>query len=70
MKTALMEAYCLEVHDEIMLQGEIYRIYNISDQAPDIFFFYLVDKNGDRAKIEVQEDEKIPLVVVDNLADV
>lgn len=64
-----MEAYCLEIHDQILIGQDVYKIYDISDEAPDQIIFFIVDEEGIRYKIQVDEDAKLP-VVIDILAQV
>jgi len=67
--TERMEAYCLEVHDQILIGQDVYKIYDISDEAPDQIIFFIVDEEGIRHKIQVDESTKLPLVI-DILAEV
>jgi hypothetical protein len=60
-----MEAYALEMHDQILIGEDVYKIYDISDEAPDIITFYIVDEEGIRHKIKVSEDAKLPMIVGD-----
>ena len=69
MTTERMEAYCLEMHDQILIGNDVYKIYDISDEAPDQIIFFIVDEEGIRHKIKVHEDTKLP-VVIDILAQV
>ena len=69
MTTEHMEAYCLEMHDQILIGNDVYKIYDISDEAPDQIIFFIVDEEGIRYKIKVHEDTKLP-VVIDILAQV
>lgn len=69
MTTQSMEAYCLEIHDQVLIGEDVYKIYDIDDEAPDQILFYIVDEEGIRHKIKVHEAAKLPMVV-DTLAEV
>jgi hypothetical protein len=63
MTTERMEAYCLEIHDQILIGQDVYKIYDISDEAPDQIIFFIVDEEGIRHKIHVDESAKLPVVI-------
>ena len=69
MTTERMEAYCLEMNDQILIGEDVYKIYDICDDAPDMITFHIVDEEGIRHKIKVNEAAKLP-VVIDNLASI
>ena len=69
MTTERMEAYCLEMHDQILIGEDVYKIYDIYNENEDEILFYVVDEEGIRHKIRVNETAKLP-VVIDNLSQV
>ena len=68
MTTERMEAYCLEMHDQILIGGDVYRIYEIHDADGD-YLFYIVDEEGIRHRITTAPQTKLP-VVIDILSQV
>jgi hypothetical protein len=69
MTTENMEAYSLEVGDQITIQGEIYRITDIEDGDNLDYRFVMVDEEGYRRHIEAESSRKFPLII-DNLAEI
>lgn len=69
MTTDLMEAYSLEVGDQITVQGAVYRIVEIEDGDNLDYRFVLVDEEGYRRHIEAESTKKFRLVL-DNLSEV
>ena len=71
MTTERMEAYCLELNDQILIGQDVYRIYEIHDEQdePNEILFYIVDEEGISHKIRVDDMTKLP-VVIDTLAEV
>lgn len=69
MSTDLMEAYSLEVGDQIIVQGDVFRIIEIEDGDTLDYRFVLVDEEGYRRHIEAEFSKKFRLVL-DNLAEV
>ena len=69
MTTERMEAYCLEVGDQIAIGGEVFRIVDIEDGDSLDYRFVLVDEEGYRRHIEAESQKKFP-VVIDNLAQI
>jgi hypothetical protein len=69
MTTESMEAYSLEVGDQITIQGAIYRITDIEDGDNLDYRFVMVDEEGYRRHIETESSKKFPLVL-DNLSEV
>jgi hypothetical protein len=65
MTTERMEAYCLELNDQILIGNDVYRIYEIHDEQdePDEILFYVVDEEGISHKIRVEDTEKLPVVI-------
>ncbi len=63
MTTDLMEAYSLEVGDQITIQGEVYRIVEIEDGDNLDYRFVLVDEEGYRRHIEAESTKKFALVL-------
>jgi preprotein translocase subunit YajC len=64
MTTERMEAYSLEEGDQILLNGGVYRIYDIdSAPEPDQIIFFIVDEEGTQYKIKCQDTEKLPVVI-------
>lgn len=68
MSTDLMEAYSLEVADQILVNGEIYKIVNIAD-TPAGYNLMLVDEEGNRHQLPVDMYDKVRLII-DTLAEV
>jgi hypothetical protein len=69
MTTDLMEAYSLEVGDQIDIQGNIFRIVDIEDGDNLDYRFVLVDEEGYRRHIEAGFQNKFQ-IVLDNLTEV
>ena len=65
-----MEAYALEINDQILIGDNVYKIYDIDElDTPDQILFYIVDEEGISHKIRVNDYTSLP-VVIDNLAEV
>jgi hypothetical protein len=60
-----MEAYALEMHDQIVINDNVYKIYDIYNENEDEILFYLVDEEGIRHKVRVHETAKLPMLVGD-----
>lgn len=70
MTTERMEAYALEINDQILIGDNVYRIYDIDElDTPDQILFYIVDEEGIAHKIRVKDYTTLP-VVVDILTEV
>ena len=69
MTTEPMEAYSLEVGDQITVNGEVFRIVDIEDGDSLDYRFVLVDEEGYRRHIETESQKKFHLVL-DNLTEV
>jgi len=69
MTTDLMEAYSLEVGDQIAVNGEVYRIVDIEDGDSLDYRFVLVDEEGYRRHVEAESEKKFRLVI-DNLVEI
>ena len=70
MTTERMEAYSLEINDQILIGGNVYKIYDIDElDTPDQILFYIVDEEGIGHKIWVNDYANLP-VVIDTLAEV
>ena len=70
MTTERIEAYALEIGDQILIGGNVYRIYDIDDlDTPDQTLFYIVDEEGISHKIRVNDYANLP-VVIDILSEV
>lgn len=67
MTTDLIEAFSLEVGDQIYLRGEVYRIVDIEDSNTRDYRFVLVDEEGYRRSLEVDTQDSLRLVL-DSLA--
>ena len=68
--TERMEAYSLEINDQILIGDNVYKIYDIDElDTPDQILFYIVDEEGISHKIRVSDYTNLP-VVIDNLAQV
>lgn len=68
MTTESMEAYTLEEHDQIFINGQIYRVIGI-DAIDFGYRFHLVDEEGNQASMEIEDTVKVPMVV-DTLAEI
>lgn len=68
MTTERMEAYAIEDGDHIYVNGQLYRVFDVG-VSDDGYIFNLVDEEGNRATLCVEDTKKIP-VVVDTLAEV
>ena len=69
MTTDLMEVYSLEVGDQILVKGELFRITEIEDGNSSEYRLIVVDEEGYRRHIEAEFSKKFRLVL-DNLAEV
>jgi hypothetical protein len=69
MTTESMEAYSLEIGDQIAIQGNIFRIVDIEDGESLDYRFVLVDEEGYRRHVEAQSQNKFQ-IVLDNLTEV
>lgn len=65
MTTDLMEAWSLEIGDQILISGNIYKIIDIEDTDSD-YLFDVVDENGYLRQILAEGSKKFRLVL-DNL---
>jgi len=63
MTTEKMEAYSLEVGDQITIQDEVYRIVEIEDGDDLDYRFILVDEEGYRRHVEAESTKKFALVL-------
>jgi len=62
MTTENMEAYSLEVGDQITIQGAIYRITDIEDGDSLDYRFVLVDEEGYRRHVEAEATKRFALL--------
>jgi hypothetical protein len=62
MTTENMEAYSLEVGDQITIQGAIYRITDIEDGDSLDYRFVLVDEEGYRRSVEAESTNQFALL--------
>ena len=69
MTTDLMEVYSLEVGDQILVKGELFRITDIQYGQRSDYRLIVVDEEGYRRHIEAEFSKKFRLVL-DNLAEV
>lgn len=69
MTTEAMEAYSLEVGDQIAVNGEVFRIVDIEDGDSLDYRFVLVDEEGYRRHVEAESQKKFRLVL-DNFSEV
>ena len=69
MTTESMEAYSLEVGDQIAVNGEVFRIVDIEDGDNLDYRFVLVDEEGYRRHVEAESQKKFRLVL-DNFSEV
>ena len=69
MTTEAMEAYSLEEGDQILINGELFRIVDIEDGDSLDYRFVLVDEEGYRRHVEAESRKKFRLVL-DNLSEV
>ena len=68
MTTERMEAYAIEGGDHIYVNGQLYRVFDVGI-SDDGYIFNIVDEEGNRATLCVEDTKKIP-VVIDTLAEV
>ena len=66
--TERMEAYSIEVGDQIYVNYTIYRVFDVGI-SDDGYIFNLIDEEGNRATLCAEDTKKIP-VVIDILAEV
>lgn len=70
MTTDLMEVYALEVDDQIMFQGAIYRILDIEDGENLDYRLVVADEEGYRRSIEADHGAQFRMICdTDHLAD-
>jgi len=62
MTTEKMEAYSLEVGDQITIQGSVYRITDIEDGDNLDYRFVLVDEEGYRRHVEAEATNQFALL--------
>jgi len=62
MTTENMEAYSLEVGDQITIQGAVYRITDIEDGDNLDYRFVLVDEEGYRRSVEAESTNQFALL--------
>jgi hypothetical protein len=62
MTTENMEAYSLEVGDQITIQGAVYRITDIEDGDNLDYRFVLVDEEGYRRSVEAEGTNQFALL--------
>lgn len=70
MTTDLMECWSLEEGDQILVNGEVYKIHDIQVLDSDHTSLLLVDEEGMGKTLNVEDSQKIPVVVLDNLSEV
>ena len=63
MTTESMEAYSLEVGDQIAVNGDVFRIIDIEDGDVLDYRLILVDEEGHHRYIEVEFSKKFRLVL-------
>lgn len=63
MTTDLMEAFSLEEGDQILVNGDVYRIVDIEDGDSLDYRFVLVDEEGYRRHIEAESQKKFRLIL-------
>jgi hypothetical protein len=63
-----MEAYCLEEQDQILVNGEVYRVIGI-EPTDEGYSFQLVSEEGSIHTLAIADTIKVP-VVIDNMAEV
>ena len=68
MTTDLMEAWSLEIGDQILISGNIFKIIDIEDTDCD-YLFDVVDEDGFVRQILAEGSKKFRLVL-DNLATI
>lgn len=69
MTTDLIEAWSLEEGDQIVCQGNVYKIIEIFDGIDRDYAFHLVDEEGFRKTLEADGSTKFRLVL-DNLVPI
>ncbi len=68
MTTEKMEAYSLEVGDQIAIREAVYRIVDIEDGESLDYRFVLVDEEGYRRHVEAESTNKLSLLIDNSLA--
>jgi hypothetical protein len=63
MSTDLMEVYSLEEGDQILFQGQLFRIVGIEDGDNLDYRLILVDEEGYRRSLEADGQKKFRLVL-------
>lgn len=69
MTTDLMEVWSLEVGDQIVIGGQVYKIVEIEDGDSLDYRLVMVDEEGYRRHIEAPGDGRLRLII-DNLQEV
>ena len=70
MTTEIMETWSLEEGDQILVNGEVYRIIEIGADINRNYLLFTVDEEGYRRHILLGEFDKVSVLVLDNLAEV
>jgi len=68
MTTEYVEAYAMEENDQIMVNGQIYKVARV-EPVDEGYRFLLCDEEGEAGYLTVEDTKKLPLVV-DILAQV
>ena len=69
MSTDLMETWSLEEGDQILINGEVYKILEIGTDVDRNYLLFTVDEEGYRHTISADGAKKFRLVL-DNLSEV
>lgn len=66
MTTESIEVYALEPDDQVLINGEVYRITFIDMIDRDTSRIHVVDAEGIRRMIDAEDSQKISVLVLDN----
>ena len=70
MTTTPVEVYSLEEGDNLYLNGEVYYLQLIEPSGRDATKLWLVDEEGFQSVMYIDDDATVPVVVLDNYAEV
>ena len=69
MTTEMYEAYSIEEGDQVLINGDVYRIVEILDGDETDYLVRLADEEGNIKKVCANSHQKFR-VIIDNLAEV
>ena len=70
MTTTPVEVYSLEEGDNLYLNGEVYYLQLIESSGRDATKLWLVNEEGFQSCLHIKDDALVPVVVIDNYAEV